>query len=194
MLKRSPEDIMINQCFRFHSVAVLVGLFLLANCWSVELPQEVQRLRNQKNNAVERVNDKYSRELEKIKLRYTKKGNLEVALAIEKEIKSLGGEREGATNKLIDLVDPLSLAGEYNYNYIGNDYKETWVLTDDMKAKFFKFRNSDNPETGNWRVENGELLVKKGKLSYTFDLRNFVLVSTKIVGSNGTAKIQKKSE
>jgi len=91
----------------------LIIVILAQTCsasFGAELPQQVQRLTKKRQAAINKINDAFVNELEKIKTNYTKAGDLENANLVAALIK----QTEGSISK-----EQFPLVGEWRYRTDG---------------------------------------------------------------------------
>jgi len=72
---------------RFQILTTLT--ILIGAATAVELPYDIKKLQIQRAQRIAEIDRTYLRELEKLKLTYTKAGNLEVVVVVERLIKEL---------------------------------------------------------------------------------------------------------
>ena len=171
---------------------IIISIFaLVIPSWSEDLPDEANRLRDQRAEAISKINSKYLEELEKIKIKFTKAGNLEKAMAIDAEIKNNQQNAEAITTTSNSGrgLSESSIIGEYKYTYMPNGYNETWVFKKDSQLESFNFQSKGDAVKGKWSIKGSSLYVEKPDVSYIFDLGTFV--ASKITGAKGPVMIQR---
>ena len=142
-----------------HTVVFLLTVCLTSGQTpdSLKIPEKLSRLRGSYNTAVDRVvtplKKTYATELQRLKIEYTKAGNLEAALAVDAEIKNIEG-KEGATKTketntcaFTDTIWRQKIGGDVEFKSDGS-YTET--------SQYHK------PLTGKWRrLTDTEVAVKR---------------------------------
>lgn len=107
-------------------ISVATLLFPLVRAEEV-LPVDVQRVSDQRDAAIEKINTTYIQELEKLKINYTKQGNLDAAnkiVALISAVKAEGAKAEG--NKK-DGNKPDSLIGKWTSGWAVMEIKADGV-------------------------------------------------------------------
>jgi hypothetical protein len=112
-------------------ITACLSILLVMNCMGNELPPEAKRLEQQRNEAVLKIDTNYSKELEKIKLMYTKRGDLEAANAIKELIDNVNV----VVTKKLDTSFPESIISK-RWSWITPVTSGQIVFNDNNKAKF----------------------------------------------------------
>lgn len=107
-----------------------------------KLPYEYKILRDAREQRIEKLNKRYVEELEKLKIKFTKQGDLENALLIDREIK-----RYSTTKTKTYVSDVKGFAGhssrtrnnvyEFDVEGIGGDAFLTFWASYDLKGSTF---------------------------------------------------------
>lgn len=155
-----------------------------------KVPDSVTQLGEQRNAAIQTIDEKYVKELEKIKISVTKTGDLESALAVDSLIKNVQNQTIGHKNirPLADANSEATVLGEWLYTYLSNGYHETWTFRGDGKLEFSPADKSGS-KSGNWSVKGDNLVVEKSGHIFRFPMDT--LVSPKIETDKGVATIKK---
>ena len=135
---------------------LVIALVSLGNQMQADEPQDLTKLKDSYKLAVERaiepLEQKYLSELEKLKLRYTKDGKLQEALAVDAEIKALTVADDAEKKKEEVVWDAKHLMG-------------TWYCNGNL-SDLYHFLARDNNRTihgidnGKWEEDGKNLTVK----------------------------------
>jgi len=105
-----------------------------------DLPPEAKALLAQRQQAIEKIDNKLSQELEKIKVDYTKRGNLEAAVAVSELIKGFPGPEgpalEGSWKRNTD-GGVFTFDGRGGGVFQCNKYKAPFHIVYDSSRKEF---------------------------------------------------------
>jgi len=112
---------------------------------SAEQPQKLTRLITLRNQEVAKIDERFLEALEKLKVQYTKSGDLESANAVVEVITNLKSK-----DQILD-----SIVGEWSFKYKGENRE--YIFTQDFKFSG-KYPVSGNPFSGVWK--------RKGKYIY----------------------------
>ena len=115
------------------------------------LPEDVETLKAKRNQAVQKIDATYYAELEKLKVKYTKAGNLEAANRINGMLEDLA-------------LNSSAVIGVDNFSVVGR-----WVFEAGNRKRYFNF-NGDMSFTGQfavagdkfsgtWRVEGKRIVL-----------------------------------
>lgn len=139
--------------YLLNSVAVIFLMPLICFvAFGAELPPDVQRLVEQRNNAIQNIDKKFAEELDKLKVRYTKAGELDSANTIVNLIETIN-----VPNNLSKETVQVASPGDYSVHVLnvgidrlsGLDSKFDWVSNDVTGWDFIrvKWRSSDRINT-----------------------------------------------
>ena len=82
---------------------LIITLALSSYCAAQSKPSDYERLQKLRQLEINKINKQYLNDLEKLKSKYTKKGNLEVAVMIDKEIKNITSALKATTSIDTDI-------------------------------------------------------------------------------------------
>ena len=139
----------------FIRISFLISLFIGYSS-GAELPSDVKQLLSKRNEAVAKIDEIFLKELEKLKVKYTKQGDLESA------------------NKTVDLIEKYSQESPKTVPKIEDELIGRWIgrTSSGLSPEYFFMRNG-NVNDGKWRIaNNGKKLVCTWPdgTSDTFDL------------------------
>jgi hypothetical protein len=170
-LFRSLEKNAMKIKYLFNAVPVVLLMPLMCFvAFGAELPSDVQRLFEQRNNAIQKIDVKFTEELDKLKVKYTKAGDLESANAILDLIKTInskdhGGNHGGDSKESVAVASP----GEYSVNVLdvgvnrlnGYNVPFDWVSNEIKDWEFTRVKwKSKDLKTVTF-LKNGEIYVTK---------------------------------
>ena len=75
----------------------MVSIASVAFATAEKIPFELERLNNQRDRKIEEINQIYKKQLESLKVKYTKAGNLDAANQVAAILKELGPTKEKET-------------------------------------------------------------------------------------------------
>ena len=129
----------------------LIFSLCLASALVAEDPESLKTLRSNYEDALERavqpVNDRYVKELEKLKLQYTKAGKLEEALAVDAELKKQTASKS---------TPKATIVGKWQYHRDGEDKPFTQVNIDADGSAI----SERSQIQGKWTLEDGKVTIK----------------------------------
>tara|TARA_R110002096_G_scaffold217936_1_gene406038 strand:+ start:52 stop:558 length:507 start_codon:yes stop_codon:yes gene_type:complete len=129
---------------RLYTLIILLGASLLN---AEEIPSDVVSLTGKRDAAVEKIDAKYKSELEKLKLAYMKKGDLDSANTIEKIVKDV-------EVSVSDLEKDFSIVGEWKV--IDRNEDRRFHFTKDKKFKGHFLKAGETFE-GKWEIEDNTI-------------------------------------
>ncbi len=141
--------------------SLLIPLMCLAS-FAGELPPEAQRLVNQRNDAIQKIDEKLVDELEKVKVKYTKSGDLDSANSIVKLIESLDIQ-----NGHIQVTSPSEYSvhtlnvGVSRLTGLKWDSKFNWVAEDVNGWEFMRVKHQSNDTMTVTFQETGEIYITR---------------------------------
>jgi hypothetical protein len=138
---------------RHNIITACLSILLVMNCMGNELPPEAKRLEQQRNEAVLRIDSTYSKELEKIKVMYTKRGDLEAANAINELISKIDLKEANQEIPSLNQSDPISITVKASDS--GKEPKATKVFL--KKGQKFSIEPNKKDE---WSASGGTKLGK----------------------------------
>lgn len=112
--------------------------------FSQELPQEFKRLKDKRDAEVEKIEGLYVSALKNLKIKYTKKGDLDSAILVDEEIKAYERSRQ------LDSYEEF--LGTWRFDF------GDWVRVRTFKDNGKVFQNGR--AWGIWKVENSKLVIK----------------------------------
>ena len=86
------------------SILISSLVLLISVSQGVELPLEAKKLADQRSEAIQKIDAKYVQELEKIKVAYTKRGDLDSANAVAELIEKVNFRQQASIENVIDGV------------------------------------------------------------------------------------------
>jgi|GEM_PF-6213000 len=156
---------------KFIILICLICSFSLAFSSEKELPSEVQWLVSKRKEAVAKVDQAFVEELEKLKVKYTKTGDLEKANLVVTLIKQ---------TKSIDGEEKISLDGKWLVNEkVTRTFSGNTMIDQDGKQH-------------SWAYQNGVITIQIGKSweKLQFDPKNPDVL--KGVNNSGTPHVYKR--
>ena len=134
------------------AIPLLVIASLIRVAWSEEvLPADVRRVIEQRDAAIAKIDKIYLQELEKVKLRYTKEGKLDVALNIDRMIKNLQPSVE-STDSFLE-GDWVLHVPSINYTEVRNFKGKYMYTANGVRFRWFKTNNGIKIEAGSGNFE-----------------------------------------
>lgn len=136
---------------------------------ATELPPDVDKLLKQRNEAISTLNKRYVEELERLKLKYTKKGDLETANAIVELINATGASESGDKGKRpSESLEKLLMS-------------KVWTYKSGDSVAQITFLEAGRTQTQGWikdvkwSIENDQILVLHyaDKNTCRFDFKDF---------------------
>lgn len=131
--------------------ATLLILSILSwSAWGIagELPYEVTQLIQKRERAVSQIDKRFSEELESLKIKYTKQGNLSAANAVAR----LLGEQDAKQDQ---AKDPI--VGDWDFFYQGKKRKYRFKEDGTFAGEF---PVSGNAFSGTWKVNGTKILLE----------------------------------
>ncbi|MGJ8658080.1 MAG: hypothetical protein ACSHX6_16655 [Akkermansiaceae bacterium] len=139
---------------------LIIVILTIIPIFAEELPYEFKKLKNIRDSQIETINEQYVTALEKLKLKYTKKGELASALLVDEEIKSYLKSDSLSTEN----IEPKQFLGTWLFSF------DNWsrVRTIETNNKV----NQSGKFWGTWKTEKQILILtsKDGKQINTFKL------------------------
>ena len=124
-------------------IVILIAVFS-GHALGDSIPTEAKTLLEQRQKAIEKIDEKMTQELEKIKVDYTKRGNLEAAVAVAELIKkfptSTGPVLDGSWKRDVD-GGIFTFDGRGGGFFKGKGNKEPFIIFYDPKKGEFILLN-----------------------------------------------------
>ena len=128
----------IDGCWTLHHVPSMniklatVLLFTVTVSLADKLPFELERLKNQRDRKIEEINKVYKRQLELLKVKYTKAGNLDAANQVVAIIQNLSPTKEKETPRIVrpkDVAELKLYLAQNTWTHDGG--KSVWTFYED---------------------------------------------------------------
>ena len=121
---------------------ILTLILLTISLSAQEIPHDYQRLRDIRSQRISEIDKKYIIALEKLKLKYTKQGNLEIALLINEEIKKY---KTKLVKSYVSNVRGFAGLAKYTHNNVYSfDIKEVGKSASITFWAFFDLKGESN--------------------------------------------------
>ncbi|MEJ6828777.1 MAG: hypothetical protein QNK61_01155 [Akkermansiaceae bacterium] len=130
----------------------ILTLLAATPMFAKELPSEFKDLKDIRESRIEIINEQYVDALKKLKMRYTKKGDLESAILVDEEIKLYFHDKGFSSAKIHeDKVNEDQFLGVWVFDF--GDWERVRTLEKGGSVK------QNNKAWGNWKIEGQDLII-----------------------------------